>query len=242
MLFKSKHRSHEHRLNAVAGVEPLEQRLLTSYLVVAHRHRIIPVHVSDVRSDEPLFSNGLGAKSAPRFYTFYTGPHRPELNGIQASAYVSGKNLILSGTVVGPIPRHPTSTSQESLYTFGIDRGGASKTGPFPGRPHVRFDSVVVAEVSKKGLSAYAQLNDPRTNQTGTPPKPLPPSDVTIAGNVITMTVPLSMLPSSGHAIDQWNVNFFTRNPAQKRDFHSVASLTPEFTSFQVYAKSPATQ
>ena len=34
---------------------------------------------------------------------------------------------------------------------------------------------------------------------------------------------------------------FFTRNPAQKRDFHSVASLTPEFTSFQVYAKPPAT-
>jgi hypothetical protein len=242
MLSRAKRTRGRSRLHAMAGVEVLGRRALTSYLVVAHDHAVIPVHVSDVRSNEPLFSNGLGVKRAPRFYHLYTGPRRPELNGIRASAYVSEKNLVLSGTVVGIIPRHPTSASQESLYTFGIDRGGASKSGPFPGRPHVRFDSVVVADVARKGLTAYVQLNDPRTNQPGTPIKPLPSSDVAITGNVITITVPISMLPSSGHAIDQWNVNFFTRNPAQKRDFHSVASLTPEFTSFQVYVKPPATQ
>src|SRR5437588_7043432 len=101
MLSRARRWSGRSRLHAMPGVEPLEQRALTSYLVVAHDHTVIPVHVSDVRSNEPLFSNGLGVKRAPRFYNFYTGPRRPELNGIRALAYVSGKNLILSGTVVG---------------------------------------------------------------------------------------------------------------------------------------------
>ena len=37
-------------------------------------------------------------------------------------------------------------------------------------------------------------------------------------------------------------VNFFTRNPAQKNNFHSVASLTPEYTEFQVGVKPPPQQ
>ena len=127
----------------------------------------------------------------------------------------------------------------EAIYTFGIDRGGTSKTGPFPGRPHIRFDSLVVAKVTAQGLAAYVQLNDPKTNQPGTPVKPLPTSAVTIAGNVISIKVALTMLPSSGHAMNQWNVNFFTRSPSQKPNYHGVASFTPEFTSFQLYVKPP---
>jgi len=228
------------RSRATPGVEGLEGRSLLSYLVVPRGASAHPVHVSDARSDEPLFGNGLAVKKAPHFANFYTGPRRPELNGVRASAYVSGANLVLSGTVDGPIPVKPRGPSQESRYTFGIDRGGASKRGPFPGREHVRFDTVVVAQMTQKGVTAYVQLNNPQTNQPHTPTKPLPASRVTIRGNVITVTVPLSMLPSSGHAINQWNVNFFPADPGQKGDFHSVASLTPEFTDFQVYVKPTA--
>ena len=53
------------------------------------------------------------------------------------------------------------------------------------------------------------------------------------------VTVPLGDLPSNGHAIDQWNVNFFTRNPPCQSDFHSIASFTPEHTMFQIYVKRP---
>lgn len=223
-----------------AAVETLEGRVLLSYLVVHRDHKVVPVHVSDARSDEPLFGNGLAVKKAPAFYNLYTGPRRPELNGVQALGYVSGKNLVLSGTVVGPIVAKPSSTAQEARYTFGIDRGGASKRGPFPGREHIRFDAVVVAEITPKGLNAYVQATDPISNQPGTLKKALPSSAVSIQGNTITFTVPLSMLPTAGHAYNQWNANFFTSNPAQKQNFRSIASLTPEFTEFQIYVKPPA--
>jgi hypothetical protein len=221
---------------AEVGVERLEGRALLSYLVVVRDNRAVPVHTGDARVDEPLYSNGLAVKHTTHFYPYYTGPKRPDLNGVAARGYVSGKNLVLSGTVAGPIVTRPKDSAQESLYTFGIDRGNASKSGPFPGRPNVRFDSVVVVKFLKKGLTAYVQINDPQTNQPGTPTKALPASSVAVSGRVLTVTVPLSMLPSSGHAYNQWNANFFTRNPDQKPDFHSVASFTPEFTEFQIYA------
>ncbi|QEH38378.1 hypothetical protein OJF2_69790 [Aquisphaera giovannonii] len=222
-----------------ADLELLEGRALLSYLVVEKGGRVVPVHVSDARRGQPLYSNGLAVKKAPQFYSAYTGPRLPSLNGVRATGYVQGTSLILSGTVAGSIAAHPTQASEQATYTFGIDRGGSSKTGPFPGRPHIRFDSVVVAQVTTKGIAAYVQINDPRTNQPGTTPKALPSSAVTVSGDEIAVKVPLSMLPSSGHAMNQWNVNFFTRNPNQKATFRGIASFTPEFTSFQIYVKPP---
>lgn len=213
---------------------------MLSYLIVPHGEGFIPVHVSNARRDEPLFSNGLAAKRGPRFYPGYTGPRRPNLDGIEASGYVSGKNLILSGTVAGPIAPKSATGSEDASYWFGIDRGGASKTGPFPGRGNIRFDATVSATIVKGKLTASLALNNPQTNQPPTSAESLPSKDVKISGNTITITVPLSMLPSTGHAIDQWNVNFFTRNPDQKPNIHSVASFTPEFTEFQIYVKPPS--
>jgi hypothetical protein len=262
---------------AVVGVETLEGRTLLSYLVVTKNHKVASIHAGDARDNEPLFSNGLAFKHQAHFYPFYTGPKRPELNGIKASAQVFGNlakdgNLILSGTVAAPIIQNPKSPAQWSVYVFGIDRGGASEQGPFPGRRNVRFDTVVVAAIRQNQsgvpvITAYYQLNDPSTNQPGTLPAPatspatlgnriisLPRSAVAIAGPTITITVPListganttptfssgtNLLTSSGKAIDQWNVNFFTRNPTQKPNFQSVASLTPEFTDFQVFVPQP---
>jgi hypothetical protein len=248
---------------AVVGVETLEGRTLLSYLVVTKNHKVVPIHTGDARDNEPLFSNGLAFKHQAHFYPFYTGPKRPELNGIKASAQVTGNlakdgNLVLSGTVAAPIIQNPTSPAQWSVYMFGIDRGGAAERGPFPGRPNIRFDTVVVAAIRNRGVTAYYQLNDPSTNQPGTLPAPatspatlgnrllpLSSSAVKIQGNTITITVPLlsstgsNLLTSSGKAIDQWNVNFFTRNPLQKANFQSVASLTPEFTDFQVFVPQP---
>lgn len=248
---------------AVVGVETLEGRTLLSYLVVTKNHKVAPIHTGDARDNEPLFSNGLAFKHQAHFYSFYTGPKRPELNGISASAQVFGNlakdgNLILSGTVAAPIIQHPTSPAQWSVYVFGIDRGGADERGPYPGRPNIRFDTVVVAAIRNNGVSAYYQLSDPSTNQPGTLPAPattpatlgngihtLSSSNVTIRGNTITITVPLlsstgsNLLTSSGKAIDQWNVNFFTRNPVQKANFQSIASFTPEFTDFQVFVPQP---
>ena len=222
-------------------VEPLEGRALLSYLVIPRGHRVVPIHTGDARFQEPLHSNGLAVKSEPRFYGQYTGPQLPALNGVRAQAYGSGTNLVLSGTVAGPIVAKPTTLAQGAIYSFGIDRGGAPKRGAFPGRDLIRIDAVVSVVTGPKGPAATVSPNNQPANTPGTSPKALPSSAVAIQGDTVTVIVPLSLLPSTGHAVNQWNVNFFTRNPNQKQNFHSIASFTPEATQFQVAAQDPTT-
>ncbi len=235
---------------AVVRVEPLEGRMLLSYLVVEKNHKVIPVHVANARLYEPLYSNGLAFKKQPHFYPYYTGPKRPELDGVSATAVVSGNRdtdgiLTLSGTVAGPIIAKPKTAAQDAIYTFAIDRGGAAKTGPFPGRRNISYDAQVVANITQASISASVQINNASTNSplTITTTK-LSSSSVKIKGDTITITVPLGTsttnpIPATGKAINQWNVNFFARNPSPygsgKNGYHSIASFTPENTMFQVY-------
>ena len=226
---------------AAVGVEPLEGRSMLSYFVIQKGHRVLPIATGDARYQEPLHGNGLAVDRTPGFYPFYAGARRPALEGVKAVAYVSGKDLVLSGTVAGPIPTKPATAGPGAIYSFGIDRGGASKRGPFPGRPAVRFDAVAAVSITGAGAAATLTLNNPQTNQFLTMTSPLPASAVAIRGAAVTITVPLAMLPSTGHAVDQWNVNFFTRDPAVKGFVRGVASLTPGATGFQVFVKAPTT-
>ena len=239
---------------AVVGVEPLEGRMLLSYLVVVKHHKVIPVHGGDARVAEPLFGNGLAFKKEAHFYQFYTGPRTPNLDGVSATAVVSGNRvtdgtLTLTGTVAGPIIAKPKTAAQQAIYTFAIDRGGAAKAGPFPGRTHIRFDAVVVVPLTLGGITSanppYVQINNASTNSPlTTTTTNLSTSSVTIKGDTITVKVPLGTsttnpIPSTGKAIDQWNFNFFTRFPSPygsgKNGYHSIASFTPEQTMFQPY-------
>lgn len=244
----------ESRSGTALRVEALEGRALMSYLIVPRGSKFVPVHVADARSHEPLFSNGLAAKKAAHFYPLYTGPQRPELNGIQASGYVKGKNLVLTGTVAGPIVTRPKTADLGAIYSFAIDRGGAGKIGPFPGRPEIRFDAIVTVTITNQSTTATVAATTSLTNQPGVKPKKLSASAVTIKGATVTVTVPISttdttttpstttlILPSNGHPDDQWNVNFFARSPTGRPDFHSVASFTPEHTMFQIFVKRPST-
>jgi hypothetical protein len=252
----------------VVGVEPLEGRTLLSYLVVVKDHKVTPVHGGDARVAEPLHSNGLAFTHDSRFYRFYTGPRTPNLLGVSATGVVSGNRvtdgtLTLTGTVAGPIIAKPTTTSQQAIYTFGLDRGGSAHVGPFPGVGHIRFDSVVVVPFLKGGLSSsnppFVQINNawnsaPPSATAASGPLTmstinLSPSSVTIKGNTLTVKVPLTSSvtvsgntltagASSGSALNQWNVNFFTRFPAPagsgRNGFHSLASFTPRTTMFQL--------
>ena len=191
---------------AVVGVEPLEGRMLLSYLVVVKNHKVIPVHGGDARVAEPLFGNGLAFKKQANFYPFYNGPRTPNLDGVSATAVFSGNRvtdgtLTLTGTVAGPIIAKPKTASQEAMYTFAIDAGGASKVGPFPGRGHIRFDTVVVAKLltTKDGGNSYyvqqnnASINNPLAMTTIA----LSPSSTKIQKDTITITVPLALVTRS---------------------------------------------
>ena len=189
---------------AVVGVEPLEGRMLLSYLVVVKNHKVIPVHGGDARVAEPLFSNGLAFKKQPHFYPFYTGPRTPSLDGVSATAVVSGNRvtdgtLTLTGTVAGPIIAKPKTASQEAIYTFAIDRGGAAKTGPFPGRTS--------HPLRRRGrrpnvTPRHPQAIPPTCRSTTQlpislwrrPQSTLSPSSVKIKGDTITITRPTGHL------------------------------------------------
>jgi len=83
---------------AAVGVEPLEGRMLLSYFVVVKDHKVIPIHGGDARVAEPQFSNGLAFKHQTSFYPPYAGPRSPALEGVSATAVVSG-NRVTDGTL-----------------------------------------------------------------------------------------------------------------------------------------------
>ena len=216
--------------------EPLEGRAMLSYLVVPRGGTFVPVHVSDARANEPLFGNGLAAKKAPHFYPLYTGPQRPELNGTLASAYVSKKNLILTGTVDAPIVAKPATKALGAIYSFGIDRGNAGAVGPFPDRRLIRFDAIVNVSVTTKSVSAtlaHRPDHQParrqaavasrvgRLDQRGDGESDRPPEHAPLDG-------------PCGRPVER---EFLHRQPPLSGGYASVASFTPDHTMFQVYVK-----
>jgi hypothetical protein len=157
----------------------------------------------------------------------------------------------LTGTVAGPIIARPRIASQQALYVFALDRGGAAKAGPFPGVRHIRFDEVVVVPLLTGGLTSanppYVQLTNASINAPlAMTTINLATSSVTIQGNTVAVRVPLSTAASNGlapgtstgNALNQWNVNFITRFPSpygsHMNGYHSVANFTPRTTMFQV--------
>ena len=225
-------------LKAIVGVESLEGKLLLSHAGVAKAHPALsaadvglPGTLAVARFNQPgPIRNEIGdghAVKVARFYKYYTGPIRSELNATGAKAQIVGDNLALTGIVAGKIPTTPTSADQESYYYFGINRGGATAPGPFPGRPNVTFDSVVIVGVTQAGIGSIVQTD-------GSTYTALDPSAVTVSGNDFHVTVPLSLLPSTGAAPNHYRVSFFPATEAPLTTFNSIASFAPEGRTFRV--------
>jgi hypothetical protein len=169
-----------------------------------------------------LRPSGIVAK-APHFYEFYTGPMLPELNAIRASAELSrnGK-FTFTGTNQGRINEAP------AVYVWGIDRNGHLPTGPFADRPGVTFDAVVIVTVgSKRQLTArVVDLASGRSTD-------LPSRSAHIRGSTLSVTVPGSLLPSTGLPSSEYRFNYWPEDGGAAVS-SSVASFAPEFTTAQV--------
>jgi hypothetical protein len=170
------------------------------------------------------------ATKKPHFYELYTGPMRPDLDAVAATANLTDHNqrLVLTGTMAGKIDRSPTVAADQSFFVFGINRGSATNPGPFPDRPDIRFDAVVAVSVVMGGIGA--STTDLITGVTSS----LPASAVSVRGKMVTVVVPTSLLPSTGFALNQYRVNLWPRSELPPADFHTVASFVPETTTFRV--------
>jgi hypothetical protein len=160
---------------------------------------------------------------APRFYPFYTGPHRAELNAVAATGrLLPDGSFQFSGTNQGRISSAP------AVYVFGVDRSGNLPPGPFTERPGVRFDAVVVVSLDQS-LHPSALVEDLASQATTV----LPEGSALVKGRRVVVTVPGSALPSTGLAPAQYRFNYWPEDGGPPVSA-SVASFAPESTTVQV--------
>ena len=168
--------------------------------------------------DDRVFP-GLVVKS-PHFYEHYVGDRLPELNAVAASVdLLPDGNFKMIGVNQGRIDPNQTAT-----YVFGIDRSGKLGPGPFPDRPGIRFDALVVVKLTP-GSAPIAQVLDLSPN--GKSPVTLTPGAVQVFGNAIAVNVPGSLLPSTGLPPSQYRFNYWPED-GQPGSAH-IASFAPEF-------------
>ena len=167
-------------------------------------------------------ATGVVMKAA-HFYQFYTGPKLGELNAVKATAKLSAAGIFtFTGTNARPINKGP------AVYVWGVDRSGSLGPGPFTGRPKIKFDAVVtVAMDASRTLTAQVVdlTNGARTD--------LPAGSASIRGRTVTVSVPASLLPSTGLAPSQYRFNFWPEDGGPPSS-SSVASFAPERTTAQV--------
>ena len=137
--------------------------------------------------------------TAPAVYEAYTGPKRAELNAVKASATLtSSGNFVLTGTNQGRINKAP------AVYVWGIDRNGNLSPGPFNNRPDIKFDALVIVSFDSS-LTPTAKVIDLASGATTN----LPSSSVHVHGRTVSVTVPGSLLPSTGLAPSQFRFNYW---------------------------------
>ncbi len=174
-------------------------------------------------SGEDFGRNGVVTK-APHFYEDYKGPKLAQLNAVAAAGELQPDGSFeFIGVNQGAIDPNVAAT-----YVFGIDRNGKLPTGPFDKRPDIRFDALIEVSV-KPGQATTATVID-LANHTTTS---LPQGSFSAKGHVIAVTVPGSLLPSTGLPPSQFRFNYWTENPDPALT-EPIASFAPEFNDAQV--------
>jgi hypothetical protein len=186
--------------------------------IIMPMHQSAALHAVHVKKP-----TGIATKVA-HFYQFYTGPKLAELNAMRASAELSanGGTFTFTGTNKGRITQGPAT------YVWGVDRNGNLPAGPFQGRPNIKFDAVVVVQLSSS-MAVNAMVVDQASGIT----TPLPSNAVSIQGKTISVVVPSSDLPSTGLAPSQYRFNFWPEDGGPPVS-SSVASFLPETNTVQV--------
>lgn len=174
----------------------------------------------DHRHDAP---SGIVVK-APQFYEHYVGPKLPQLNAVAAAGeLLPDGNFLFVGVNQGRIDPTVPQT-----YVWGVDRSGKLGTGPFPDRPDIRFDTVVVLKLVPGQPTSATVIDTTGKNK----PVPLPASSILAEGLLVAVIVPGSALPSTGLAPSQYRFNYWPED-GQAGATH-IASFAPEFTDAQV--------
>ena len=144
----------------------------------------------------PLYqsvSNGHISK-VPLFLPGFTKSKLFDLSADGAIARITpSKQFVLTGKVLGPI-----GLADPLVYSFLINRGGASTPGPIESRPSITFDAVVSVRIGVATPLPTVSLLDLQGQVTSV--VTLPANDLRIAGTRVSVKLPASMLPPTGSA------------------------------------------
>jgi hypothetical protein len=206
------------RRSVSLAVEGLDQRCLLSAGV---RHAMAAPAAAVVRAND-FEGHGVVVKT-PNFYEDYVGPKLAELDAVAAVGRIQPNgSFLFAGVNQGAIdPRVPAT------FVFGIDRSGRLPTGPFPGRPDIRFDATVVVKLVP-GQAPTLTLNDLANKTVTTFQAPV----LAISSNAVAVDIPGYLLPSTGLPPSQFRYAYWPED-GQAGSTH-IASFGPEFHDIQV--------
>jgi hypothetical protein len=212
------------RRSLVPAIEGLDQRaLLSAGLSHAVAHNSVEVS-RQITSEH----NGTVVQT-PRFYEDYVGPRLAQLDAVQATGTLlrngSFRFLGVNQGVINPNVR--------ATYVFGIDRNGNLPTGPFPGRPNIRFDATVAIKIVP-GQSPTVVVTDMANKTTTTVQDPA----LQITGRKIQVVIAGNLLPSTGLAPSHFRYDFWPEDGLAGST--NIASFSPNFRDIRVAAERRA--
>jgi len=131
----------------------------------------------------------------------YIGQVGPDLDILQFTAKLQGDELFFQVLLNGP-----PGTTALAKYNIAIDRGAGSNTFPAGFKPGASLDAAI--NVVPSTLTGDVRLFEDGVVVTTTP---LPSGAFTISGNSFSVLVPLSMLPSTGFAAEDYAFLLWSR-------------------------------
>jgi hypothetical protein len=113
---------------------------------------------------------------------------------------------------------------------LGVDRNSNLPTGPFPGRPDIRFDALIVLTLTPGKPTTATVI-------AGATITPLPATSILAKGNTVAVVVPGSALPSTGLAASQYKFNYWPEDGL--RGSTHIGSFASEFHDARVGVIDP---
>jgi len=191
----------------------------------------------------PTFSTDPGVVGDPN------NPGSPDLNAVSATGVFDAQNLYLTATMAGAIglTHERSDDGAQGVYVWGVDRGKGTAILNTPGNalgtdasvpiggPNITFDAFIVMQnlFGGHGDGFVALIGD--DGKVDTAPITLDATNISFAGDTISLVVPLVDLPSTGRTIDQYGLNIWPRyNSLSANTF--VASFLPGDHDFKASA------
>jgi hypothetical protein len=207
------------RRSLLPAVEGLDQRALLS---AGLGYTLAAGQFAEVRRERQIEFHGTVVKT-PRFYEDYVGPRLAQLDVMKATGtLLRDGNFRFLGVTQGVIDPNVRAT-----YVIGVDRNGHLPTGPFPGRPDIRFDATVVIKIVP-GQASTVTVND-LANKTS---KTLQNPALQISGRKIEVQIAGNLLPSTGLAPSHFQYNLWPEDGLPGST--NIASFAPESHDIRV--------